>query len=163
MYRTINDSLWSEPWLERLSKDARLLLVCLLTNPRLTPTGVVDIGYGALEYQTGLRDWEIEAALGELETSGKVKRLGTDSYQVEVTYSAYIPTGESMERRRWDRKARRLRPVILARDGNRCVTCGATEDLTIDHIIPIINGGRDDYGNLQTLCRTCNSRKGARS
>ena len=35
-------------------------------------------------------------------------------------------------------------------------------DITIDHILARANGGSDEVENLQTLCRPCNSRKGAR-
>lgn len=42
-----------------------------------------------------------------------------------------------------------------------CANCGSTEDLTIDHNIPLAEGGRDDTSNASvTLCRTCNARKG---
>lgn len=41
-----------------------------------------------------------------------------------------------------------------------CYNCGTKEDLSIDHIIPLSRGGRHSIGNLQTLCRTCNSSKG---
>ena len=54
------------------------------------------------------------------------------------------------------------RERIYERDGHRCVTCGATEDLTLDHIHPRSYAGNDDDTNLRTLCRPCNSRKGAR-
>lgn len=54
------------------------------------------------------------------------------------------------------------RAALLARDGNRCVRCGETDDLTIDHIVPIVHGGTDDYTNLRVLCRPCNSSKGPR-
>lgn len=57
-------------------------------------------------------------------------------------------------------KAKRRR--IYERDGYRCVICGATEDLTIDHIVPRVAGGGNDETNLQTMCRSCNCRKGAR-
>jgi hypothetical protein len=50
---------------------------------------------------------------------------------------------------------------VLARD-RQCVRCGDTVDLTIDHIIPRIRGGKNVLENLQILCRTCNSRKGSK-
>lgn len=56
----------------------------------------------------------------------------------------------------------KLRKQVLARDGHKCVTCGATADLTADHIHPVARGGETTLQNLQTLCRRCNSRKGAR-
>jgi 5-methylcytosine-specific restriction endonuclease McrA len=54
---------------------------------------------------------------------------------------------------------------VFARDGYRCQVCeapGGTVELTVDHIIPVSAGGTNAESNLQTLCRTCNSRKGAR-
>ena len=51
---------------------------------------------------------------------------------------------------------------VLERDAYRCKHCGGWEHLSVDHIQPRAKGGTDDLDNLQTLCRTCNSRKGAR-
>ncbi|MCS6813707.1 MAG: HNH endonuclease [Cyanobacteria bacterium] len=53
-----------------------------------------------------------------------------------------------------------VRQYVLDRDGYRCQTCGADSDLTIDHIIPLAQGGQNDLSNFRTLCRICNSRKG---
>ncbi len=54
----------------------------------------------------------------------------------------------------------RLRFYIYDRDGYRCCKCGrSTEDLEIDHIIPISKGGKSHPENLQTLCKTCNKEK----
>ncbi len=55
-----------------------------------------------------------------------------------------------------------LRWAVFRRDDYRCVECGCDEDLTADHILAERNGGKATIGNLQTLCRPCNSRKGAR-
>lgn len=55
-----------------------------------------------------------------------------------------------------------VRQIVYSRDGYRCVTCGSTDKLSCDHIIPWSHGGSDDPSNLQTMCVSCNSRKGAR-
>lgn len=55
-----------------------------------------------------------------------------------------------------------IRDEVYARDGYACVKCGATEDLTLDHIHPWSLGGPDTADNLRVLCRSCNSRKSNR-
>lgn len=55
-----------------------------------------------------------------------------------------------------------LRAAVYERDGHACLRCGRTDDLTLDHIYPWSKGGLDSYENLQTLCRPCNSSKGAK-
>lgn len=57
--------------------------------------------------------------------------------------------------------SKRKRQRIYARDGHRCVTCGATKHLTLDHVIPRSLGGTNSDDNLQTMCRPCNQAKGA--
>lgn len=45
--------------------------------------------------------------------------------------------------------------------GNVCLSCGATENIQPDHVVPLARGGSNDIANLQPLCATCNQRKGA--
>jgi 5-methylcytosine-specific restriction endonuclease McrA len=42
-----------------------------------------------------------------------------------------------------------------------CSLCGAADDLTADHVVPLAVGG-DPLGRLRVLCRRCNSGRGAR-
>lgn len=51
------------------------------------------------------------------------------------------------------------RDSVFDRDGNQCVYCGSTENLTLDHVIPISKGGSDDQDNLVCCCKRCNSSK----
>jgi 5-methylcytosine-specific restriction endonuclease McrA len=55
---------------------------------------------------------------------------------------------------------------IYTRDGFRCQYCGErepTEDLTFDHVVPRSQGGRTEWGNIVTCCRSCNRRKDAKT
>lgn len=52
--------------------------------------------------------------------------------------------------------------LVWARDGGKCVKCGASEQLHFDHIIPLSKGGGDHAENIQLLCRRCNLSKGGR-
>lgn len=56
-----------------------------------------------------------------------------------------------------------IRRHVMERDNFACVECGSDFALSIDHIWPYSKGGTDDPDNLRVLCRSCNSRKGART
>lgn len=49
--------------------------------------------------------------------------------------------------------------VLLARYNHTCPRCGATEDLTADHIVPLKHGGNNWPWNITVLCGSCNSMK----
>jgi 5-methylcytosine-specific restriction endonuclease McrA len=56
--------------------------------------------------------------------------------------------------------------ALKTRYGNICLRCGRGEpevQLTPDHVVALAAGGRNDIGNIQPLCRSCNSSKGAKS
>lgn len=70
----------------------------------------------------------------------------------------------SLERRSYQKKKIQgnLRREVFERDAYRCKHCDGWQDLCADHIIPESKGGPTTLENLQTLCRSCNSRKGAK-
>jgi len=55
---------------------------------------------------------------------------------------------------------RPTRNLIMKRDGYKCLYCGATENLTLDHILPSSRGGEDTWENLCSCCGSCNVKKG---
>ena len=57
--------------------------------------------------------------------------------------------------RNWKRQ-RHFRQVNL-----RCASCGAVAELETDHIVPLQKGGKDEWTNLQSLCKACHARKTA--
>jgi 5-methylcytosine-specific restriction endonuclease McrA len=55
-----------------------------------------------------------------------------------------------------------IRWAVWERDDFRCRHCGARRYLRVDHIIPESKGGTLDLDNLQTLCNSCNAKKGTK-
>ena len=43
--------------------------------------------------------------------------------------------------------------------GNKCIYCGCTENLTVEHMIPLNKGGTNWPANLAPACGSCNSGK----
>jgi 5-methylcytosine-specific restriction endonuclease McrA len=44
--------------------------------------------------------------------------------------------------------------------GGRCLRCGSSENITVDHVVPLSLGGSNAIGNIQPLCEGCNGEKG---
>lgn len=77
----------------------------------------------------------------------------------------FIIEVSELEIRREREKARELRKSQwwkgrLAK--GVCHYCGGTfppEELSMDHIVPIIRGGKSSRGNVAPACKECNNRK----
>ncbi|MCQ8831765.1 HNH endonuclease [Streptomyces malaysiensis] len=48
---------------------------------------------------------------------------------------------------------------IVEQHGGVCLACGSPDQLTVDHIIPLSQGGEHTADNVQPLCSTCNKSK----
>jgi hypothetical protein len=63
------------------------------------------------------------------------------------------------------------RAAVMAKTSGRCVYCMVRLTTTpnlpnsfhADHVLPVIEGGTDDIGNLIPACAKCNGEKGAKS
>lgn len=49
--------------------------------------------------------------------------------------------------------------TILDYHGYKCLLCGSSNNLEIDHVIPVSLGGGNNFSNLIPLCKRCNSIK----
>lgn len=75
------------------------------------------------------------------------------NYAKEKFKWAHIRVAKNVSLRKW----------VFNRDGNRCIACGSTDKLALEHIIPVIlivYGGaevKDAFApfNLATLCKEC--------
>ena len=56
-----------------------------------------------------------------------------------------------------------VKKYVYGKYGNRCLCCGSYEKISLDHVIPISKGGKDEIENLQPLCKSCNSKKGIKT
>lgn len=56
-----------------------------------------------------------------------------------------------------------IRQKVFKKHGRKCLSCSSTENLTLDHVIPISRGGKDEISNLQPLCKSCNCSKGTKT
>lgn len=112
-------------------------------------------------------DWDAEAVAGwllDLEAWGEVtiEPLAVNCYSGESVDVVTI-----VNRRRFRRFAdrpfisKKVRTAVYERDDYRCVACGSTGNLSVDHIVPWSRGGEHTMDNFQTLCLPCNIRKGA--
>jgi 5-methylcytosine-specific restriction endonuclease McrA len=55
------------------------------------------------------------------------------------------------------------RKNVLIRDSHRCQYCGREfqpNELTMDHIVPKVQGGDNEWTNVVACCRVCNVKKG---
>lgn len=65
-----------------------------------------------------------------------------------------------------------FRPQIYERDNGICQICGRVmerrnpwilpEEANVDHIIPLVDGGKHSWNNMQLLCVDCHKRKTAK-
>ncbi len=58
------------------------------------------------------------------------------------------------------------RENIYIRDGHKCQYCGEKfnpKSLTLDHVVPVVQGGEKTWENIVTACVPCNQKKGGRT
>ena len=117
---------------------------------------------------------EVSAALLSPTPPPRYKTFGVDGRPfAQITSRAWYewhraqastPGTPKQLRRMWNHLSPALRPILLQRDGDRCLQCGAGEPevrIHIDHITPLAKGGTNALDNLQVLCQPCNQRKWA--
>jgi Zn finger protein HypA/HybF involved in hydrogenase expression len=55
-----------------------------------------------------------------------------------------------------------LREYVKEKGQRECGYCGATADLTLEHLLPRKFNGPDNERNVVWVCKSCNSKKGAK-
>ena len=95
-----------------------------------------------------------------------ISKNGTGSFIVAgMEPISFLVTVSDEQVRRERRKARELRASQWwkrKRASGLCHHCGGkvpTRDLTMDHLVPIIRGGKSSKGNVVASCKRCNSER----
>jgi 5-methylcytosine-specific restriction protein A len=99
-----------------------------------------------------------------LPSISSISKNGTDSFIIaRMEPISFLVTVSEEEVRRERRKARELRASQWwkrKRATGVCHHCGKkfpAANLTMDHLVPIIRGGKSTKGNLVPSCKKCNS------
>lgn len=71
--RSVSTNFWTDPFIEDLSPNEKLLFLYLITNPKTNMLGVYEVSIKKMSYETGLNKDVIEKALKGFERLGKVK------------------------------------------------------------------------------------------
>lgn len=91
-------------------------------------------------------------------------KLKYKGFELDVTHSAVKKMrikNEPFNPNKRNKINKKQRYRVKKRDNFMCKQCGSKQDLTVDHIIPLSQGGPDRENNMQTLCLLCNQRKGS--
>ena len=86
---------------------------------------------------------------------------GTGGIQ-HLAFTDCLKSGYNRKKRQSIRNYKSVLKKLLHKYNFKCVHCQTKENLTIDHKIPVSKGGSDNIRNLQILCKSCNSKKGAK-
>ena len=123
-----------------------------------------------IQYDTGLRkpltETEIENTINDFFGTRKPAIFGVDFSPEGTLFIIYDDGKKTAAHTSIDARGRPKIPASLRwrvweRDNFTCRMCDRRQYLEIDHVIPVSRGGETTIENSQTLCRTCNRRKGA--
>jgi len=83
-------------------------------------------------------------------------RFGKTNYRFIMSKFNELRTGEI----KWSSA---IREYIKEHEiPGQCIYCGASDTLTLEHILPRCRGGEDITDNLVWVCKSCNSSKGSK-
>lgn len=119
-------------------------------------------------YAVDIKD--VHCALYDLKTGENIKgyRLGEGAVTKLYKHFDLNPKNinykrqKELVRKKFNQNRAKYKKQLIALNGSNCYLCSkelSDDEITIDHIVPIINGGTNDLDNLGICCEACNSMK----
>ena len=75
-FRTIKMSFWSDPYVEKLPAEGKLLYLYIISCQNMNNLGVLETSAGRISFETGIARETVEHVLRILERDGKIVREG---------------------------------------------------------------------------------------
>jgi 5-methylcytosine-specific restriction endonuclease McrA len=97
-----------------------------------------------------------------------VEESSTEVHSVKITIKvpAVLRLLEYVPLKRKKQVVKFSRINVFIRDQFCCQYCGKNfvkSQLTLDHVIPVVQGGGKNWENIVTACKPCNQKKGGRT
>lgn len=131
--------------------------VTLVLNADYTPLSIIPIS--AISWKDAVKI----VFLGTAATVDHYDNWHVRSPSVSINVPSVIVSREFIKKKQ---SVRFSRANLLIRDNFTCQYCDATltsHDLTIDHVVPRVKGGKTKWDNVVCACYVCNSIKGHKS
>lgn len=94
--RSLSTAFWSDPFIEDLTPQQKLLFIYLITNDKTNMLGIYENSIRKMSFETGINKSEIEKALKEFESKGKVKYI--NNYVVLINYMKHQNFNTNMKK-----------------------------------------------------------------
>ena len=94
--RSVNTAFWSDPFIEDIAPEYKLLFLYLITNEKTNMLGIYEASKRKMSFETGLSLETIKDALEVFERLGKVKYV--DNYIILVNYMKHQKYNTNMKK-----------------------------------------------------------------
>ena len=94
--RSVNTAFWSDPFIEDIAPEYKLLFLYLITNEKTNMLGIYEASKRKMSFETGLSLETIKDGLEVFERLGKVKYV--DNYIILVNYMKHQKYNTNMKK-----------------------------------------------------------------
>ena len=94
--RSVNTAFWSDPYIEELDVNQKLLFLYLITNEKTNMLGIYEATIKKISFETSIQKQIIEKAFDKFERDGKVKYV--NSFVVLINYMKHQNYNTNMKK-----------------------------------------------------------------